>query len=279
MPGRVRSRASASSRSSAARGCRRPWPRGRGCASGAGSMCIRSHSHEGIATDGRRRSAGATASARRPGPGARSPYRWTRRRNPANASWPVTFCSMIAGTSASKSAVAGAEADVRAAPMGLGDERMEVGPEAGRGRRRRRASPGRGRAPSRRRRPQASAWTSPSRRGGATRSVAGPTGVRMPRQTSSPSTRNVGSPPPWRCWPRMPWTGHGHAGRHTRSAAATEPTLTARAHTTPPGLVPACAGTVASARCPPQPTAAAAARPAVRPEKRQPPRKVPSSAL
>ena len=33
------------------------------------------------------------------GPGARSPYRWTSWRKPENASWPVTFCSMIAGTS------------------------------------------------------------------------------------------------------------------------------------------------------------------------------------
>ena len=64
-------------------------------------MCIRSHSH-----DGTRRIVAALgwthSFSSRPGPGARSPYRWTRRRNPANASWPVTFCSMIAGTRVSK---------------------------------------------------------------------------------------------------------------------------------------------------------------------------------
>ena len=38
-----------------------------------------------------------------PGPGARSPKKWTRVRNPANASLPVTFCSTIDGTSASNS--------------------------------------------------------------------------------------------------------------------------------------------------------------------------------
>ena len=151
----------------------------------------------------------------RPGPGARSPYRWTSRRNPANASWPVTFCSMTAATRVSKTrwlapnrrcglrrqasatsgwgrlesggVVVGAEhrRDVVEGPGGARDPRPR------RGRRRRRVGARR------------AAWPA---RGG----------VRMPRHTSSPCTRNVGSPPPCRCWPRMPRAGHAQSGRHTR---------------------------------------------------------------
>ena len=65
-----------------------------------GSMCILSHSHDGTlrSVSG----SGCTQTPRSwPGPGARLPQRWTRLRKPAKASWPVTFCSMIAGTSAS----------------------------------------------------------------------------------------------------------------------------------------------------------------------------------
>ena len=66
----------------------------------AGSTWRRSHSHDGMArsTSGD----GCTHSFRsRPAPGARSPKRCTSIRNPAKASCPVTFCSMIAGTRAS----------------------------------------------------------------------------------------------------------------------------------------------------------------------------------
>ena len=71
-----------------------------------------------------RRPAGPTARGRAPGPGARSPYRWTRRRNPAKASWPVTFCSMIAGTSASITSPVRPSRQWRVVPPGLRQERV-----------------------------------------------------------------------------------------------------------------------------------------------------------
>ena len=104
MPGSVRSRASASSRGQPGRGCRRPSRPGRACASGPGRCASAA-----TPTTGRGSGRGVGLDPQlssRPGPGARSPYRWTSVRNPANASWPVTFCSMIAGTRASKTPVA-----------------------------------------------------------------------------------------------------------------------------------------------------------------------------
>ena len=58
-------------------------------------------------------------------------------------------------------------------------------------------------------------------------SVAGPSGVRIPRQTRPRSSmRNVGSPPPWRCWWRVLTTAQGQSGRHTRTCPpATRSTL------------------------------------------------------
>ena len=122
MPGSVRSLASASSTVSRSRVsanvAARTMARER-----AGSMWSLSHSH-----DGTRRMVSAPgwtqSRSSRPGPGARSPYRWTSRRNPANASWPVTFCSMIAGDQGLEHPVAGAEPQVRPAAPGLGHQRM-----------------------------------------------------------------------------------------------------------------------------------------------------------
>ena len=95
-----------------------------------------------------------------PGPGARSPYRCTSIRNPANASWPVTFCSMTAGVSASITSPVRPTRQRpwrRQAPRQDGDPRLEagqvvVGPEQRRERVQRPvragAPPRRGRRPS-----------------------------------------------------------------------------------------------------------------------------------
>ena len=112
----------------------------------AGSMCIRSHSQDGMPRTVA--GAGCTHSRRSaPGPGAARRTGGRAVRKPANASWPVTFCSMIAGTSASITR------PVRAmrqwpVPVQVG-HRVVVGTKR-RGRRRRPASPARRRAPTRR---------------------------------------------------------------------------------------------------------------------------------
>ena len=116
-----------------------------------------------------------------PGPGARSPYRCTSRRNPANASWPVTFCSMIAGTS-----------DSMTRPLrpsrAFWWRRQDSSRTGCRGSKPVQSSKAPSRpgtdssahsAPS----PQASACTSPFGSSGSMTSVAGPSGVRIPRQT------------------------------------------------------------------------------------------------
>ena len=81
----------------------------------AGSTCSRSHSQDGIVRSVS--GVGCTHSRRlaRPGPGARSPNRCTSIRKPANASWPVTFCSMIAGHQRLHHQAAAAEPPVRRA--------------------------------------------------------------------------------------------------------------------------------------------------------------------
>ena len=73
--------------------------------------------------------------------------------------------------------------------------------EARSSRRRHRAAPGTDSSAQSAPGPQASACTSPSVERARSTSVAGPSGVRMPRQTRPRRrSRNVGSPPPWRCW-------------------------------------------------------------------------------
>ena len=90
------------SRRRPAPGRSRPGRRAGSAATGRRRRAARSHSHDGTARSSsgegctHRRTAGSGSLG---GPGARSPKRWTSRRKPAKASWPVTFCSMIAGTS------------------------------------------------------------------------------------------------------------------------------------------------------------------------------------
>ncbi len=180
----------------------------------AGSMCIRNHSQEGIA---RSCSAVGCTHSRwsRPGPGARSPYRWTSIRKPANASWPVTFCSMIAGTRDSMTRplrprrACGWWRWISASTGCLGSKPSQLSRPPSRSG----ACSSAHSAPG----PQASRWTSPAAGRPSTASVAGPSGVRVPRQCRPcASTRWVGSPPPWRCWFSREPTGHGQAGRQTR---------------------------------------------------------------
>ena len=150
-----------------------------------------------------------------PGPGAGRPKRRTSRRQPRKASWPVTFCSMQAATSASSTR------PVRGTRQcGLRVQASRTSGSAGS------KSLGSSSAPS-----MAGAWSSAhaapgpqasssivaSARRRTIRSVTCPAGVMEPRQiVPSGSSWNVGSPGPRRSPRRMSKGSHGHAGRHVR---------------------------------------------------------------
>ena len=219
MPGRDRSRRSASSRGQPDGALERGRDLG-GPHHGAGPGRVDVHPQPLPGRDHPERSRPTAAPrrrARRPAPGARSPNRWTSCRKPPNASWPVTFCSMIAGTSASITRPVRHDPPVRPAPVRVGEHRVgrrEAGRVVVGAEHRRHAR----RAPSRRRRPRPCACTSPSAGRARSRSVAVPSGVRMPRQiVPSGSVRNVGSAPPLRRIDSVVPTAQGQSGRHTRS--------------------------------------------------------------
>ena len=80
-----------------------------------------SHSHEGMVR--RVSGSGWTHTSRSwAGPGARVPHRWTRLRNPANASWPVTFCSMIGGHQRLHHQAGAAQPPVGVVTVGVGED-------------------------------------------------------------------------------------------------------------------------------------------------------------
>ena len=158
---------------------------------------------------------GATQSPRSaPGPGAGWPNRRTSTRCPEKASWPVTFCSMIAGHQRVQDQTRPRDVPPGIRPAGPWPP-AGGGPRSRRRRRRRRAGTAPGRAPSAAPGPHALATTSPSAARGRAAGSPGPSGVGRPSHQPCPrSGWKVGSPPPRRK------TREDRAHRHAAARAA-----------------------------------------------------------
>ncbi len=243
-----------------------------------------------------------------PGPGARSPNRWTSRRKPANASCPVTFCSITAGTRVSKTRWLAPKRTWGRLRWASRDQGVEVGAEAGRvvvGAEHRGEPverPGGALAPRLGQHLAVASRCDPQRGRAVRRTDAAPGLVAVhPERRVSPAVpllaqdaegvaRPVGPPHPLLpvdhvghvTWPRrrvgsgVDWNGATH--RHCSSTRGCRRTVTSHGvHAMGSDGSPASHGEAAATE--PHPTAAAAARPATRPENRHPPRNVPSRAL
>ena len=166
------------------------------------------------------------------GPGAGSPNLHSSSRQDREASLPVTFCSKIAGTSDSiTSAVVGTRhpryrlADCRTIswhgtnPAGSSSSPSRAGSDSIN-----QAAPG----------PQAAAVTAASARLMASRTVPGPSGVRLARQIAPcRSARYAGSPLPWRNDPSVARRSTGRPGRQARVSSGTNTSLHRHYHATP----------------------------------------------
>ena len=160
--------------------------------------------------------AGRASAARRMVPRSRTgcgvPCCSTSRRHAALASSPTTFCSRIAGTSASSTLPdRGIRSAVRL-PVGVADHRVQRRVEPASGRRGPRAGRGPRRAHAPRPGPHAVTWT-PSLRTTRWR-VAGPSAVDVACQTApSGANHHAGSPPPRRSGPSVSRTSTRSRGR------------------------------------------------------------------
>ena len=199
------------------------------------STPARCHAQEGMRDPGT--GGGHTRIPGGAGPGAGSPYRSMSIRQARVASAPTTFCSSMAGTSASNTRP---DRPIRSAGCRRSSRAATGAPAGSRsGRRPRPAARAGRRAPRRRRGPRPSVSTvEPSRAarrtapsGAArpwTRMVAGPSGVSDVRHTAPDgSTRKAGSPLPRRCTPRVrarsTWNGGCHRLVSTPSTAGLRP--------------------------------------------------------